>query len=203
MDLFSRVQAILTKPKDEWAKIKDEPTTIQQLFMRYALILAAVPVVAQFIGLAIGGFRVPYIGGTWMGRAIISLIFSYVLSLVATYAFGFIINALAPSFGSQQNPANAMKLAVYSMTPIWVAGILHIIGFWGPLYWLVTLVMIAAAVYSIYVLYLGFAVPLLGTPKDKIAGYLIVSAVVAIVLFAVIAIILGAVFAMRGMMRFF
>ncbi|MEW5902283.1 MAG: Yip1 family protein, partial [Acidobacteriota bacterium] len=128
---------------------------------------------------------------------------SYILNLAATYAFGFIINALAPSFGSQQNLANAMKLAVYGLTPIWVAGVLYIIAFRGFLYWLVSLVMIAAAVYSIYVLYLGFATPLLGTPKDKVAGYLIVSAVVAIVLFVVLGIILGAIFAVRGLVGLF
>ena len=40
MDLVSRVQGILLKPKDEWLKIKDEPATIQQLFTKYAVILA-------------------------------------------------------------------------------------------------------------------------------------------------------------------
>ena len=51
MNLVARVQAILLKPKEEWVKIKDEPTTIQQLFVPYVVILAAIPAVAQFLGM--------------------------------------------------------------------------------------------------------------------------------------------------------
>jgi hypothetical protein len=34
-----------------------------------------------------------------------------------------IIDALAPTFLGRKNQENAMKLAVYSMTPAWLAGI--------------------------------------------------------------------------------
>ena len=50
MDLVSRVRGILFKPNEEWAKIKAEDLTITQLFLNYALILAAIPAVAQFLG---------------------------------------------------------------------------------------------------------------------------------------------------------
>ncbi len=47
MDLVQRVQAIILKPKEEWVKIKSEQMTVNQLFMSYAVILAAIPAVAQ------------------------------------------------------------------------------------------------------------------------------------------------------------
>src|SRR4030042_963604 len=140
MNLVARVQAILLKPKEEWVKIKDEPTTIQQLFVPYAVILAAIPAVAQFLGWAvIGGFRIPFAGGSWMTRALPSLC------------------------------------------------ALSILG----------------SLYGLYLLYLGFATPLMGTPKEKITGYFVVSLVVAIVLMFVVGIILGAAFAVRGVVAFF
>ncbi|MBM3285013.1 MAG: YIP1 family protein [Candidatus Aminicenantes bacterium] len=196
MDIVARAQGILFKPKEEWAKIKGEPTPIQQLFTSYAVILAAIPVVAQFLGWALVGFRIPYVGGSWMGRAILYSIFSYVFSLVVVYAFGIIINALAPNFSSTQNLPNAMKLAVYSMTPAWLAGIFHIIPSLGFL-------AILGSLYGIYVLYLGFATPLMGTPKEKVVGYMVISVVVMIVLSVVVGLILGAMFAMRGLVSFF
>lgn len=196
MNLVSRVQGIILKPKEEWVKIKDEPTTIQQLFTSYAVILAAIPVVARFIGLALTGFRIPYLGGSWMGRAVLSLIFSYVFNLAVVYAFGFIINALAPTFSSTPNPPNAMKLAVYSMTPVWVAGIFHLIPRLGVLAML-------GALYAIYVMYLGFATPLMGTPKEKVPGYMVVSVVVMIILSAVIGVILAAIFGVSGLIGLF
>jgi len=196
MDIVARAQGVLFKPKDEWAKIKAEPTPIQQLFTSYAVILAAIPVVAQFLGWALVGFRIPYVGGSWMGRAILYSIFSYVFSLVVVYAFGIIINALAPNFSSTQNLPNAMKLAVYSMTPAWLAGIFHIIPSLGFL-------AILGSLYGIYVLYLGFATPLMETPKEKVLGYMVISVVVMIVLSVVVGLILGAMFAMRGLVSFF
>jgi len=196
MDLIPRVQGIILKPKEEWIKIKDEPTTIAQLFAPYAVILAAIPVVARFIGWGLIGFRIPYLGGSWMGRALLYSIFSYVFSLAVVYAFGWVINALAPNFSSTQNLSNAMKLAVYSMTPAWVAGIFHIIPALGVL-------AVLGSLYGIYILYLGFNTPLLGTPKEKTVGYCVVSFVVMIVLSVVVGLVLGAVFTMRGLIGLF
>jgi hypothetical protein len=197
MNLVARVQGILLKPKDEWAKIKDEQVTVQQLFTQYAVFLAAIPAVAQFLGWAlVGGLRIPYVGRSWMGRALLYAVFSYILSLAVVYALGFIINTLAPNFSSPQNLPNAMKLAVYSMTPAWIAGIFNLI----PALSVLTLL---GSLYGLYVLYLGFSAPLMGTPKEKATGYFGVSVVVVVVLIVVVSVILGAIFAFRGMMAFF
>jgi hypothetical protein len=197
MNLVAKVQAILLKPKEEWVKIKDEPTTIQQLFIPYAVILAAIPAVAQFLGTALFlGFHIPGGGGSWTARAFFYAIFSYIMSLVVVYALGFIINALAPNFSSTQDLPRAMKLAVYSMTPTWIMGIFNLIPALGIL-------SVLGSLYGLYILYLGFATPLMGTPKEKITGYFAVSLVVAIVLMFVVSIILGTAFAIRGMMAFF
>ena len=196
MNLVARVQAILLKPKEEWAKIKEEPTTIRQLFTQYAVILAAIPAVAQFLGWAVLGFRIPYAGGSWTTRALLYAIFSYILSLVSVYALGFIINALAPNFSSTQSLPLAMKLAVYSMTPVWIMGIFNLIP-------ALAVLGILGSLYGLYMMYLGFMTPLMGTPKEKVTGYFVVSVVVTIVLMAVVGIILGAAFAIRGVMAFF
>jgi len=188
MDLVSRVQQIILKPKEEWIKIKEEEISIQQLFTSYAAILIAIPSIAQFIGQSLIGRRIPFIG--WyrigIGTGLLYAILFYVSSLITVYVFGIIINALAPTFSSKQNQANAMKIAVFSLTPAWVAGVLYIIPFLGILVFL-------ASLYSIYLLYLGFSTPLLDTPKEKVVGYLVVSVIVVIVLMAVIWIILGAI----------
>lgn len=196
MNIVPRLQGILLKPKDEWLKIKDEPTTIRELFTSYAAILAVIPVVAQFLGWALVGFKIPYLGGSWMGRAILYLIFSYVFNLAVVYVFGVIINALAPNFSSTQNLPNAMKLAVYSTTPAWVAGIFHLIPSLGVL-------AVLGALYGIYILYLGFSTPLMGTPKEKVVGYMVISVVVMIVLWVIVGVVLGAIFAMRGLVGLF
>ena len=196
MDLVARVKAIALKPKEEWVKIKAETTSVSELFTSYAMILAAIPAVAQFIGFALIGRRYPFVGFLRMGigTSLIRAIFFYVLSLVMVYVFALIINALAPTFGSAPNQLNAMKLAVFSMTPGWVAGIFYIIPALGMLATL-------ASLYGLYVLYLGFATPMMETPKDKVMAYLAVSIGVVIVLYVIVFLVLGAVFAVGGVYR--
>jgi len=189
MDLVARAQAILMKPKEEWVKIKGESTSIAQLFTSYAAILAAVPAVAQFIGNGLIGRRVPFVGWVRLpiGSALFQAILYYIFTLVSVYVFGIVINALAPSFGSKQNLPNAMKLAVYSLTPMWIGGIFYIFPFLAFLAWL-------ASLYSLYILYLGFDNPLMDTPKEKVIGYLLVSIVVIVVLSMVVFLVLSAIF---------
>jgi MFS family permease len=196
MDLVARVQAIILKPKEEWLKIKAETTTVKDIFMSYALILAAIPAVAQFIGNALIGRRLPFYGWyRWnIGSALVYAVFMYIAALATVYILGLIIDALAPNFASQKNQLSAMKLAVFSMTPGWVAGALYIVPFLGILAAL-------GSLYGLYVLYLGFSTPLMETPKDKVIGYFVVSLVVAIVLTAVFGLILGAFFAVGGAFR--
>jgi hypothetical protein len=193
MDLVARAQAIILKPKEEWVKIKAESTSVTALFTSYAMILAAIPAIAQFVGYGMIGRRYPFIGWVKMGlgTSLMRAILSYVFSLATVYVFALIINALAPTFSSAPNQINAMKLAVFSMTPGWVAGVLYVVPF---LEWLVIL----ASLYGLYVLYLGFATPLMDTPKEKILGYLVVSIVVVAVLTMVVGLILGAIFAVGG-----
>ena len=192
MDIVPRVQAILLKPKEEWVKIKAEPSTVTDLFTSYAMILAAIPAVAQLIGHSITGQRVPFFGMVrWgIGKALAYALVFYVFSLATVYIFGFIINVLAPNFSSVQNITNSMKLAVYSMTPLWLAGILYIIPALGIL-------AIIGGLYGLYLLYLGFDTPMMDTPKDKAMSYMVVCFVVIVVLSVVLIWIPEVIFAVR------
>jgi hypothetical protein len=193
MDIVNRVQQIILKPKEEWIKIKEEKTTLAELFTSYAVILVAIPAVAQFIGLSLVGHKIPFAGWYRMGigSGLLFAILYYIFTLVSIYVYGIVINALAPTFSSKSDATNAMKLAVYSMTPAYVAGALYIIPF-------LKILVILGSLYGIYILYLGFATPMMETPKEKVAAYLIVSLIVVVILWVVIAVILGAIFAVGG-----
>jgi len=198
MDIVARVQGILLKPKEEWEKIKGESMTIPQMFTSYAAILAAIAPVAQFIGLSLIGRSIPVRGlyRYGLGRAFIYAIFLYILSLVSVYVLGIIINALAPTFSSKQNQEKAMQIAVFSMTPVWVAGLFYLIPVLGVLAFL-------GSLYGIYLFYLGFSSGMMETPQDKIVGYVVVSIVVAVVLMAVVWAVLGAIFLVGAVGRIY
>ena len=73
---------------------------------------------------------------------------SYITALIGVFIIGFIIDALAPSFGGQKSQIQAMKVAVYSYTAAWVAGVLNILPVLGIL-------AIIAAIYGLYIVWLG------------------------------------------------
>ena len=192
MDIVQRVQSILLKPKEEWAKIKAEPATVTEIFTSYVMILAAIPAGFQFLGNLLVGRRLPLVGVfRWpIGRALGYAVVTYVLALVAVYVFALIINALAPTFASTKNMTNAVKLSVYSMTPGWLAGVLYIVpGLWA--------LSVVASLYGLYLLYLGFDTPMMETPKDKIPGYMVLSVVVVVVISVVLSWIVRGTFAVR------
>jgi hypothetical protein len=120
-----RAKAMLVDPAAEWIKIERESGDPAFLLSRYVAVLALVPALAGFIGTSLIGTVVP---GTGLVRAplfdgVFGAIFGYVLAVATVLVLGFVINLAAPLFGRQKNFDNAFKLAVYSYTPVWLAGI--------------------------------------------------------------------------------
>ena len=184
MSLVDRVKRILMSPRTEWQVIDTEPTTAAQLYTGYIVPLAAIGPIAQLIGYSVFGISVPFMG-TYrvpIGSAITSALVSYVLSLAATYILALIIDALAPTFNGQRSQTQALKVAAYSSTATWVAGIFHLI----PGLRLLTIL----GLYSLYLLYLGLPI-VMKSPREKAVAYTAVVILAAIVLFMVIGMIAG------------
>jgi hypothetical protein len=188
--LIARVQGILLSPKAEWEKIEPEQHTTQGLFMGYAMILAAIPAVAQFIG----GLFPTCVLGVCLHHNLIAVavgaILTYILSLAGVFIISIIVDELAPSFGGTKNRMQALKLVVYSWTAFWIAGIFGAVPFLG--------ILSIVGLYSFYLLYLGMPV-MMKSPQDKVIGYTAVSVILGIIVYAVVAAIAGAVVASATM----
>ncbi|HKB85619.1 MAG TPA: Yip1 family protein [Ignavibacteriaceae bacterium] len=187
MNLVDRAKNILLSPNTEWDVIRSESPTTAQLFSQYAVILAAIPAVAGFIGyyligLSFGGFGTIRLG---IGTAFSWAILTFILSLVSVYVLGWIIDALAPSFGSTKDFISSLKVAVYAYTAAWVAGIFQIIP---SLSFLAAL----AGIYSLVLLYIGLKKVKL-VPEDKLIGYFIITIIVTLVLYFVIGAIISSI----------
>jgi hypothetical protein len=181
MNLVDRAKAIIMSPKTEWDVIAAEATPNQQLIVGYVLPLAAVAAVAAFIGQVLIGVSVPFLGTMKTGfvAGLVGLVFGVVMAVVMVFVVGFIADTLAPSFGGQKNLPQALKVAAYSYTPVWIVGILAIIPALGIL-------ALLAGLYAIYLMYLGLP-KLMKAPQEKAAGYTAVVVLAAIVIGIVIA----------------
>ena len=180
MNLVERAKNILITPKTEWDAIAADATPTQGLIVGYVLPLAAVAAVAAFIGQVFVGVSTGFFGTMRIGlvAGIVGLVFSLVMAVAMVFLIGFLADALAPSFGGQKNMNQAVKVAAYSFTPVWVAGILNIIPLLGIL-------VMLAGLYAIYLLYLGLP-KLMKAPQEKAAGYTVVLVLVSIVVWVVV-----------------
>ncbi len=185
MNLVERVKGILLTPQKEWPVIEAESATPASLYTGYIIPLVAIPAVAGFVGMSLfgvrvlgAGFRVP------IGTGLTTAVVNYALTLAGVFVLALIIDALAPSFGGQKSQVQALKLAAYSSTASWLAGIFLII----PALSILSIV----GIYSLFLLYLGLPV-LMKSPPDKSLVYTIVVILGAIVLYAVIGVIVSRV----------
>ncbi len=192
MALVDRVKGILMTPKTEWATIETEPATTGSIYTGYVIPLAAIPAVASFIGWSLIGF------GSVMGVAFKAPVgtgltyaaVSYCGALVGTFVIGLIIDALAPNFGAQKNQVQALKVAAYSSTAAWVAGVFNIIPS-------LAIIAILGALYSLYLFFVGLPM-LMKAPQEKAPGYALVVIVVAVVVFLVMGVIANRVVGFGG-----
>jgi len=176
MNLIERAKNIILTPKSEWEVIAPEATSTAELYKSYIIPLAAIGPVAAFIGLSLvglGPFRLPIMAG------LTNAIVTYLFGLVGVFVIALIINALAPTFSGEKNQMQALKVAAYSYTPAWIAGVLYILPALGIL-------VLLASLYGLYVLYLGLPA-LMKCPKEKAVGYTVVVVIGAIVIGVVFA----------------
>ena len=180
MNTIDRIKNICLTPTTEWPVIAGEPSSTSSLIGEYVAPLAAVSAVAGFVGNSVvgrsgiftGTYRLPFTTG--LGLAV----WTFVGAIVGVFIIAFIINALAPTFGGEKNSERAMKVAVYSYTPAWVAGVLQILPALGVL-------AILGGLYGLYLLYLGLPV-LMKAPAEKAVGYTVVTVICAIILSVVV-----------------
>jgi len=185
--LVERAKRILVEPKTEWDRIDVEPATVGSIFTGWVVILAAIPAVAQLIGSLVFGYH--FFGITYhptIMSAVTMAITQYILSVVGVFVLSLIIDALAPTFGGTKSNVQATKVAAYSYTAAWVAGILYIIPQLGVIAGLV------GGLYSLYLLYLGLP-RLMKVVPEKAMGYTVAVIVAAIVLWLIISAITGRV----------
>ena len=187
MNIIERVKNILITPKTEWDVINGEIATPQSLLIGYVFPLALIAVA----GTLLSGLL--FAGGVGLKFFIITALIAFIASVIAYYVSVIIIDLLAPSFGSEKNMGKSAQLVAYSGTPSYVAGLLSFIPILGMI------LLIAAWVYGIYLMYLGIG-PLKKTPEDKKIVYMIVGFLIIIVLYFILVAILTAVlFAALGM----
>jgi hypothetical protein len=157
--ILSRAYGLLRDPRKEWEQIKAEETTIPNILIGYIAPLAAIPIVCDLIGQSFfnDALQVDF------GQALIRAVITWLVSIGIVFFLGIAVNVAAETFEAEKNDLAAQKIAAYSYTPSFLAGVFLL---WPPLGWL-PLVALGAGV---YLMYRGLPV-LMRAPQETASGY--------------------------------
>ena len=183
MNLFERVKNIIVSPVKEWDVISTETPDTPKVITGYVLPLAGLAAIAAFIGFGFIGFNVLGFRMSGINWGIYRAVSIFIGAIASVFICAFVIDALAPSFGSEKNMGRSVQLVAYSFTPSWIGGLLAILP---AIYIIGTLF----GLYGLYLLYLGIP-KMKKTPADKHIGYFVVSLLLIIVVSYVIYLIMN------------
>ena len=165
---------MLVRPQATWQQVSQESMTMGNIYRQYLVFLAAIPALSSFVGLSLVGtgafgvrFRQPLLEG------LAQMALSYVLGLVMVWVMAWIANALAPRFGGEKNLLNAFKLIAFGATAAMLGGLFSIMP-------ALALLGVIAALYTVYLIYLGVPV-MMKVASEKAVAYTAVLIVCGIV----------------------
>jgi hypothetical protein len=173
--ILHHVWGLLTHPEQEWKAVRKEHTGIVRSYLTHALWLAAIPVIAGYIGTTRVGWQVTAreVHKLTSESALPMAIASYVTLLLAVFFVGQLIHWMEKTYGGKADLGMSVTLAGHTATPLFLIG--ATLAY--PLLWLNMLLGLPALAYSVYLLYTG--VPIMtGIPKER--GFLFASAVLAV-----------------------
>ena len=182
--LLQRIRNILIEPRREWPLIASEPGGLRPV-LRYVAILALIPAICGYLASAYVGTEVS--AGRFHEEqpvALVKAVISYLFSFVIVYLTALVIDVMAPLFDTQRNFNNALKLAVYSFTPVWLIGVVLMVP---GLRFLSIL-----GLYAVRLIWTGLP-PLMGTPRPKVLTYAIAIIAAAFVIVLLLSVIQAAI----------
>ncbi len=167
MNALVRAKTLLVDPIAAWRGIEKDIGDPAYLLSRYVAVLALIPALSSFVGATLIGVVAP--SGAIVRADVIDglfgAIFNYAASCAMVLLLGLIIDILAPLFGGRRDFEGAFKLAVYSFTPLWLAGIFLLLP--GLRFLLLT------GAYGIYLFFIG-APRLTKVPEQQAANFTVV-----------------------------
>jgi len=162
MKAVARAKAILVNPAAAWRGIEKDIGDPAFLLSRYVAVLALIPALSGFVGATLIGVVAPSgaIVRADLVDGLLGASFNYAASGAIVLLLGLIVYLAAPLFGGRRDFEDAFKLAVYSFTPLWLAGIFLLLP--GSRFLLLT------GAYGIYLFWLG--APRLSKVPEQQAG---------------------------------
>lgn len=189
--ILNHIWGLYAHPKEEWQSIEKRH---ESLFysLAHILMVALIPAICSYFAVAHIGWSIGSNSPIKLpeSSALIMSIGMYIALVLGVFFLAYLIQWMAKTFDSSPNFTQSLELAAYTSTPLLMVGIAALF----PVLWFVVMAVLAALVYSVYLLYSGVPI-MMNIPEEK--GFIYSSSVVTcglvmlVAMMAVGAILLG------------
>jgi hypothetical protein len=181
--MWQNIYRLLTAPEKTWQEIKLEPVTVFQLLMGYALPLLLLPILTSFLRSLMARFS--YLTIKLLFDLLVGSVVNYIMLVAALLFAGWIVSLLARYFEANSDLTLAVKVVVYSMTPVWLVSVCQMFP--------QTRILALLGLYSAYLLFAALPIVLEAKPEKQLGlGASIVGFGLALMMY--LSIVIGGVF---------
>ncbi|MGI0116850.1 Yip1 family protein [Zooshikella sp. RANM57] len=182
------VFGLIIHPQQEWLKIRQESTSIPRIYLTYIILLAAIPILCNYIGTTQIGwyFNQDKVIKLSANNAAMIAIMGYFALLGGVFVVGLLIHWLSQTYSAATSLAQCVVFSAYTATPLFVLGVTGLY----PAIWVYLIAGITAAAYTTYLLYAGLPI-VMNIPKEQ--GFFFASSVLCVGLVAFVSLLVIAV----------
>lgn len=147
------IVTLFTRPDRAWQDIRQQEQNDSRSYLPYLLLTALIPSICLFIGVTFVGWSLVEDERVTldMPSALQLCVLLYLTILAGTLVMGIFLRWMARSFEVRPSLNECIGFIAYTITPFLVAGLAGLY----PSRWLAVFVLILAAVYSTYLLFVG------------------------------------------------
>jgi len=201
------------RPRIGWKKLAEKNFTIPELYLKYVVFFAFIPVLGHALGFTI--FKDLYISDALIeqlkndpkahmqlnlvlkfkeiiesgniAKQLMILGIYYILELIRPAVYAVLVFFIGGSFGGLKDPDKAFTVAVFSLIPFWIVGIFNFA--YSSIF--LAIIVYLATFYMYYLTYIG-GETVLKIPRENSRSFQFI--IIFIILYTVISLTLGAIF---------
>ena len=127
--LTERVKGVLLSPRAEWGVIAAEPVRANDVWMGYVVPMALIGPAALAIAQVVIGTSFPLVGivKAKVATGVAAGLLTFAFSLVQVAVLAWAVHAMAKKFEAVPDRLAALQVVAYSLTPVWLAGVLYLV----------------------------------------------------------------------------
>ena len=163
--MIARLKGFTQDPVETWQQIKNDADSERDLVEKYIAAIIIVPALCAFIGSSI-------LGPASIGVGLKVFILRVICGAAGYFLGAMLVQYLAPTFGGTNSRPEILRWMTFSNLPNAAAVVLSLVLFVPVIGFLVWIVQLAGALFSLYVMWVGTPIMVGVTAERRLPFFL-------------------------------